>query len=253
METTPQSQSQPPEVAPTLSLGARFVAMFSRPTQAWAGLERRGQWWFPLLITILVGVVGMALIYDRAMLPTQLEQFQRQVEEGRYPPAALERVEDQLTSPVVRVMNVGALIIMVPLMALATALLPWVAAGFILGHRFRYRDAFVVTAWAGVIALPAQLLTYVLAWVNESMTDLHIGFGALLPVEDPPSKLMHGLGFFLDYGIGPLYIWYVAVLVLGTAALSGAPRRRLAFTVGGLWVVVLAVIAVLGAVFGPGA
>jgi hypothetical protein len=136
---------------------------------------------------------------------------------------------------------------------LLIALLPWLAAGFILGSRFRYRDAFVVTSWAGLVSLPAQVLTFVLAWINQTMGNLHIGFGALLPVEDPPSKLMTGLGVFLDHGVGPFSVWYVAILAVGAAALSGAPVRRVVFTLGGLWLIVLAVFSAVAGLFAPGA
>ncbi len=249
------TQPQTPAVAPPpgLSLGSRLVALFARPTQAWAGLEKRGQWWFPLLITIVVVMAGMALTYERAVVPMTLERLQRQVDSGQVPASAMARFEEQMRSPVALGMNVGSTIVIVPLMALATALLPWLAVGFMLGHRFRYRDAFVVTAWAGIIGLPAQILTYVLAWMNGTMTNLHIGFGVLLPAEESPSKLITGLGSFLDHGIGPLSLWYVAVMALGAAALSGAPRRRAVLVLGGLWIVIVAIVSAVYGLFAPGA
>ena len=57
------------------------------------------------------------------------------------------------------------------------------------------------------------------------MKGVHVGFGLLLPDADTPSRLSVGLGVVLD-ALGPLSIWYVVVMVLGAAALSGAPRRR---------------------------
>jgi hypothetical protein len=111
----------------------------------------------------------------------------------------------------------------------------------------------VVSAWGGLVGIPAQILTSVLAWVNEGMTNVHTGFGVLLPAEDPPSKLMVGLGTFLDQGIGPLALWSVVVVALGAAALSGGNRRSVVMAMGGIWLVVIAVISVLAAVFGPGA
>jgi hypothetical protein len=253
METMAQPVTAPTEPRPTLSLWGRSVAVFARPTEAWAGLERRGQWWFPLLVSIVVSVIGTGLTYQRAVVPTQFAQAERQVEEGKLPPEALDQIERQMSSPVTLPITLASIVIILPLVNLAFALLPWLAAGFMLGRKFSYRDAFVVTAWGGLVGVPAQILTHVLAWTNESMTNLHIGFGALLPIEDPPSKLMLGLGTFLDQGIGPFAIWSVLVLALGTAALSGAPRRSVILTLGGLWLVVLAIISVLAAVFGPGA
>jgi hypothetical protein len=253
METMTQPQTPPPEPEATLSLGSRFVAVFARPAQAWTGLGRKGQWWFPLIIAILVPVIGTGLTYQRALVPTMLAQIDRQVESGQIPPDALDRIERQMSGPVALAANLGSIAIVVPLMTLAIALLPWLAAGFMLGRRFSFRDAFVVTAWAGLVQIPAQILTSVLAWTSETMTNLHTGFGVLLPIEDPPSKLMVGLGAFLDHGIGPFAVWYVAVLVLGAAALSGAPRRSVMLVLGGLWLAAVAIISVVAAMFAPGA
>jgi len=253
METMTQPLTATAQPEPTLSIWSRSVAMFARPAQAWAGLERRGQWWFPLVLCVLVSVIGTGLTYQRAIVPTQLAQIDRQVEAGQIPPDALDRIERQMSSPATLAITLASVAVVLPLMNLAFALMPWLAAGFMLGRRFRYRDAFVVTAWAGLVSLPAQILTSVLAWTNESMTSLHIGFGVLLPAEDPPSKLMVGLGTFLDQGIGPFALWSLAVLALGTAALSGAPRRSVILVLGGVWLVVLAIISVLAAVFAPGA
>jgi len=250
-----QQTPQAPEAGPagTLSLAGRFVAVFARPTQAWVGLDRRGQWWFPLLLSVLVAVVGTALTYERAMVPTILAQMEAKVETGEVPAQALDRIEAQVSGPVAKVVQVGSLVVVLPLVTLAVALIPWIAAGFMLGRRFRFRDAFAVTCWAGLVALPNQILTSILAWTNESMRNLHTGFGVLLPVEDPPSKLMVGLGSFLDNGIGPLTLWYVAVLGLGTAALSGAPRRPAMLAVGGLWLAGAAIFSVVGGFLAPGA
>jgi hypothetical protein len=253
METT--MQPQPPVEAPeeSMSIWSRSWAVFARPGQAWAGLERRGQWWFPLVLCIVVSVVGTGLTYQRALVPTMLAQFDRKVEAGQIPPEALDRIERQVASPAAMVMNLVSVAIVMPLMTMAFALLPWLAAGFMLGRRFRYRDAFVVTAWAGLVTIPAQVLTSALAWTNETMTNLHVGLGVLLPVEDPPSRLMVGLGTFLDHGIGPFALWYLLVLALGAAALSGGPRRPVIVTLGGVWLVVIGIISIVAALLAPGA
>ena len=59
---------------------------------------------------------------------------------------------------------------------------------------------------------------------------------------------MTGVGFFLD-AIGPLAVWYLVVVVLGAAALSGAPRKNVAWALGALYVVLMMCFAALGAMF----
>ena len=155
METVTQPLTAPVEPGPVVSIWSRSVAVFARPGQAWAGLERKGQWWFPLLVCAVVSVIGTGLTYQRAIVPTQLAQFDRQVEAGKIPPEAVDQVERQVSSPVTMAITLVSVVVAVPLMTLAFALMPWLAAGFMLGRPFRYRDAFVVTAWAGVVSIPS--------------------------------------------------------------------------------------------------
>jgi hypothetical protein len=253
MSTVNEPVATPGAPLPTLSVWSRAVAVFARPAQAWTGLEQRAQWWFPILVSVLVSIGGTLVVYQRAIVPAQLAQFERQVEAGQLPAEAMARIEEQVAGPVSMGIALGAIVVAVPLMTCVFALLPWISAGFLLGRRFRYREAFAVTAWAGLVALPNQVLTFVLAWLNESMTGVHTGFGVLLPVEDPPSKLMVGLGTFLDQGIGPLALWYVVVLALGAAALSGGSRRSVVRTMVVAWLAVVAIVSVVAAWFAPGA
>lgn len=253
METTAIPQSPSPEPTRGLSLGARTAAIFARPTQAWGGLERRGQWWFPLLLSVLVTVAGTALVFQRALLPDNIAQIERMAESGQIPPEQAEASVQGMGTPLQMAISVAVVPLGVLFVTLLLALIPWMGAGFMLGRRFRFRDAWVVTCWAGLVTLPAQVLTFALAWLNETLAGVHIGFGALLPVADAPSKLMTGLGSFLDQAIGPFAIWHFVVLALGAAALSGAPRKAVLFTLGGLWLVLWGVLALLGGVLSPGA
>ena len=78
-----------------------------------------------------------------------------------------------------------------------------------------------------------------------------MGFGAFLPESDTPGKLMVFLGGILD-AIGPFAIWSLAVMILGAAALSGKPRKSVAFTLSAVYLVLWVFFAGLGAMFAPG-
>jgi len=142
-------------------------------------------------------------------------------------------------------------VIVLPIIYLLSALAVWFAVGFLLGTKFRFRLAFEAVCWASLITLPGQILTGVIAWTRETMKGVHVGFGALVPESDPATKLQAGLGFFLDR-IGPLELWYLAVLILGAAALSGADRKRVTWAVGGLYLVLMLFFAVLTGMMAKG-
>lgn len=237
---------------PTLSPPQRAVAIYTRPAGAWGGLKERAQWWFPLLIVMLVSAASAALLHNRAIVPMMVETWDRQVASGQLQPEQVDKMERFFSSGPGIAITVAQQIIAVLILNLIVALLIWFGVSFVLGTKFRYRLALEVASWAGLVSIPGALLTTGLAWMKQTMRGVHIGFGILLPEADVPSKLQVGLGVILD-ALGPLAIWYVVVGILGAAALSGAPRKSVAWTLGTLYVVLVVIVAALAAMFAPAA
>jgi hypothetical protein len=149
-------------------------------------------------------------------------------------------------------MNVGFQVVGVFVSTLLVALFVWFGGAFILGRSFGYRLALEVSAWAGLISLPGALLANAIAYFRgASLRTVHLGFGALMPETESPSKLLVGFTVFLD-AIGPLGIWFLIVVILGLATLSGAPRRPAAWVMSGLYLGLALLGAALAAVFTPG-
>ena len=235
-----------------LSVLQRAIAIFTRPGQAWVGLRERAQWWFPVLIMMILAVASSALLYQRAIVPMMSENLDQQVANGQLPADQADRMERFFASPVGMAVSVGPQILAVPIITLVVALAVWFGVGFVLGKDFKYRHALEVASWSSLISIPAYLLTTALAWTKQTMRGVHVGLGILLPDMDPPSKLHTALGVFLD-SLGPLSIWYLVVGILGAAALSGAPRKSVAWVLGILYVVLAAFMAALAAMFTPAA
>jgi hypothetical protein len=251
METpvTPDAAAAPaPE--PTLNVVQRFVAVFARPGSAWTGLRRQVQWWFPVLI-LAVFAAGFALaLHQRALVPMMSETWRDQVANGAMTAEQAQRMEDFFSGPTGMMIGAVQQFLILPIVTLLVGLVVWFGLAFILGRSMSYRLALEVAAWSAMITLPAQLLTGIVAWTRETMKGVHIGFGLLLPEADTPTRLGVWLGAVLD-ALGPLSIWYVVVLVLGGAALSGAPRKQVAWVLGGLYLVLVLLFATLGAMFTP--
>ena len=230
---------------------ARAIAIFTRPTAAWVGLKSRAGWWFPLLIMVVMSGSFAAALHERAMLPMITESWDEAVADGKMTTEQVEKMEQFMGGPAGVAMTVVQQVIALPIILLLSALFVWFGVGFVLGTRFKFRLAFEAVAWSSLVTIPGQLMTGVLAWGKQTMRGIHTGFGIMLPEADPATKLQTGLGFFLD-AVGPLSIWYVAVLVIGAAALSGAPRKSVAWVVGGLYVALMVCFAALVAMMTPG-
>ena len=237
--------------APSLSPFARAVAVFVRPTQAWGGLRERAQWWWPVLVTILLSMGMSAALHQRALLPMLTEQWEQQAADGQIPAEQLERMETFFSSPQGLAMMVAQQGVVLIIMQMLVALLGWFGAGFVLGTPMRVRWALEVAAWSGLVAIPGQLLAGGMAWMKETFRGVHTGFGMLLPEQDPPTKLMTALGVVLD-SLGPLSIWYLAVAIIGAAALSGAPRKSVAWVLAGIYLAMTLFGAAMAGVFTPG-
>lgn len=246
MTTAEMHAAAPDDRSAAMSPLARTIAIFTRPSQAWGGLRHQVQWWIPLLLTLLVTGIGNFLLHERALMPMLTDQWEQDVADGRMQAEAMTQAQTFMESTPGKIVVLVQQAVLLPVFTLFAALLIWFGVGFVLGSKLPYRLALEVAAWSGLITLPGYLLTFVLAWFKETMKGIHTGFGLLLPESETPGKLMTGLAAFLD-GIGPLAIWYVAVVVIGAATLSGAPRRSVAWVLGGLYVVIIALLSVLAA------
>ena len=250
MTLTPDSgaESAPPADA-TLSPLARAAAIFARPARAWEGLDRKAQWWFPLLVMVIIAASGTALLHQRALMPMLSEGWDQQVQAGRMTAVQAQKMEDFFSGPGGLAFSVGQQIVLLPIIALLIALVIWFGVGFVLGSRMKYRHALEVATWANLINIPGYLVAFTEAWFMQTFKGIHVGLGALLPA-DPGSKLLVGLGIVLD-ALGPFAIWYLVVGILGAAALSGAPRRSVAWVLSSLYGIIVVLSAVLTALFTP--
>jgi hypothetical protein len=240
-----------PADAPALSLFERALAVFTRPTHAWGGLREKAQWWFPtLLLTVVSAAITLAL-HQRALVPMMVEAWDQQVADGNMSPQQVDTVVAFMTGPLGMTLTALQQAIVIPFIVLLTGLVVWFGAGFVLGTGLKFRLALEVAAWSSLVTIPGYLLTAVLAWIRETMRGIHVGFGALLPALEEPTKFGIAVRSFLD-AIGPLAIWFVAVGVIGAAALSGAPRKSVAWVLGVLYVAIALFMSAMAAMFAPG-
>jgi len=202
-----------------------------------------------LLIAVFAAGFAAAL-HHRALLPMMSETWREQVANGAMTAEQVQKMEDFFGSPTGLIVTMAQQFLILPVVTFLTALLVWFGMGFILGRPMGYRLSLEVAAWSGLITLPAQFVTGLVAWTRETMRGVHVGFGLLLPDTEVPTRMGIWLGAVLD-ALGPLSIWYVVVLVLGASALSGAPRRQAAWVLGGLYIALVLLFATLGAMFAP--
>ena len=241
-------------VAPArLSPIERSRRIFMRPSAAWDDLKDRGQWLFPLLLGLGVWLLLQALAFDSVTVPMMLDQWSTMVANGRMDATQAQSMEQFFTgNPAARWIVLAQQGIVWPILVLLQALVVWFGAGFVLGTKFRFRQAFDVVCWSGLVKIPELLLFFLIAWRRGTFQGVHLGLGVLIPEAETPSKLQIGLTTFLDF-VGPFEVWWAAVAVLGVAAISGAPRRNVAWVLVALYLAFGVFLAAVNAFFNPGA
>ena len=241
--------AQPARLSPL----ERTVRIFARPATAWDDLRDRGQWLFPFLVGLVLWVGLQALAFDPVTVPMMLDQWETAVANGRMEPAQAQQMEQFFTTnPVARWVVLGQQAIVYPILALLQTLIVWFGAGFVLGTKFRFRQAFDVMCWSGMVKIPQLILFFVLAFQRQSFQGVHLGLGVLVPEAETPSRLQTGLTAFLDF-LGPFEAWWGYVAILGVSTLTGAPRRNVAWVLIALYLAFGVFIAAVSAFFNPGA
>ena len=229
----------------------RMIAVFTNPANAWTGLASRSQWWFPLLVMVACNIAFTLTLHERAIMPMITSQWDQMVDSGQMPAERVEQMAGFFRSPAGTALSVGQQVIVWPVMILILAVGISFGVGFVLGNRMPFRHAFEVANWASLVLIPSYAVTWVLAWTRETLRGIHLGLGALVPMSDPPEKIQIGLASLLD-AIGPFNLWFLAVAVLGASALTGAPRKSVAWVLGGLYIALSIFLSALAFVFAPG-
>ena len=243
-----------PVLSPPVRLSpiARAVRIFARPATAWDDLVERGQWLAPLLASLVLWAGLQALCFDHVTVPMMQDAWNDAVSAGRMEQAQVDKMMAFFTGPTARWIVVGQQAIFWPILTLLVALVVWFGGGFVLGTKLRYRQALDVVCWSGLVSWPAIVLTFALAWQRQTFKGIHLGLGALIPEGETPDKLRTGITMFLDF-FAPFEAWRIAVAVIGVAALTGAPRRNVAWVMVALYLAFGAFLAAVNALFNPGA
>ncbi|MFI5370165.1 MAG: YIP1 family protein [Candidatus Eisenbacteria bacterium] len=253
MSSTLMDPTAPPAepADPGMSILERAVAVFVRPSQAWSGLRHQRQFWFPMLILFLGVTVFTFVLWERAYLPDASLGWRQAVDNGQMTQEQVEKIETNMSGIVPKTVSAISYGLIFAVFTLIGALGTWFGVGFILGTRLSYRLALEVTSWSGLVQVPALIVTGILAWSHESVKAVHLGLAVLLPDPETPNKMLMAAKVFLD-AIGPFAIWALVVSILGASALSGAPRKSVAWVCIALTLVFAAFGAAMAAMLGPG-
>ena len=241
---SPSAVAAAPRTAPPdRSLAARIVGILFRPRRTLREVAGAPRWVGVLVLSTVVGALASALLMETAVgrqaLVDQWERtasaFGHNVDDAEY--ARLEAMSSQGPAYAAGMAVLGG----AGLTLGASALLFWVY-----GRRrgVPFRQVLAIAAHAGVILALRQVIAAPLGYLREttaSATSLGVWFPGL-DEASPLARIFASLDLFT--------IWWVVVLALGMAVMTGRPARRYATVFLGVYAALAIVLVIAMAVTG---
>jgi hypothetical protein len=204
-------------------------------------------WLWPLITICIVYIVMGYLMLPYTMQLVDFSMQQRAASQS-IPPERMETARNmahtfsQVGIAFTPVFVVGIL-----------ALLAWlvVVTGSMVGLRAKFRDVFSLMAACSLITALQVIATYIVVRTTgdeiQSPEQLMAPFGADIFIQDVHGAMLAFLNFFSIFEI-----WYLVILGLSLAYLTGSSKSKAFIAITPAWLVPL-LLAVVRAKFSPGA
>ena len=232
----PGSQAVPP-MAP----GARLVNVFVAPGEVFeavkAGPSSTANWLVPVLLMCLVGIVATFVVFSQPSIMQQMKEQQARGLEKRLEKLPKEQrdqireIAEKWTSPaLIKTVGSAGAVVRSFGWLFFMAVIVWLLGARLFKGSFTYMQAVEVCGLAGMISVLGGVIWMLLAVVMGS--PLATPGPVLLVGEISPSNLGH----LLLSGLNVVTIWYVGVLAIGLAKLSGASAAKAVVWLYSLWI-----------------
>ena len=264
MDIPPQLETEPPEPAEPMPLGARLLNVFAVPSEVFENVRMAPRastsWIVPLLIACVVGVVASLILFSRpaivqevrnqqqAARTKQVEKFDKLVEQGKMKQEDADRAIQGMDKVMEFTGKAGFLKIAGSAGAVVASIFRifwwafalWLIALLILKSRIRYSKALEVVGLSSMIEVLGMVVTLLLQ-VNLSRTMATPSLGLAVSEFDPSNRMHVVLG-----AINLVQVWMIIVMALGLSRLAGVPFARASLMVIGFWLLQTAILVLIG-------
>lgn len=215
----------------------RLIGVFVSPESTMQDIAARPSWVVPLIILMLSGALS-GFFLKEAILQTQLEAMEKRNMTAEQIEQARPMMEKMMTytAPL-------APLVTTPIFYAIIAGVLMFVGNVILGGESKFSQLFAITCWSGMISVLGSIINVPIMakkMVIESATSL----SSLLPSEENKTLLYH-----LFSQIDLFWIWWVAVIGFGVAAVYKFSTRKAMTTVFTLWAIYVVIAVALKSIF----
>jgi hypothetical protein len=222
------------------SLAARLANVFATPGEVFDEVKtsppRAAHWVVPGLLSCLVGVISVWVLFSQDDLRQQMMEQQAKAMEKKLeqlPPAERERARQTMSaftgSTLVKAVAAGGAVFVAFAQVLVVGTVLWLLGKSLFQADATYLKALEVSGLASMISVLGGIVSLLLVLITGRLT-ANLGPGLLLREFDA-NRISH----LALAALNCMTLWYVAVLALGLARLSGVSWGRASAVLLVLW------------------
>jgi hypothetical protein len=241
-------EAQPPQVSeslsPPMSLTDRLMSVFVSPAEVFDEIKtsppNSANWVVPLVCAMMVGIIYSLVVFSQpGIIQNMKDATEKKMQESVAAGKMTQQQADQAQETVGKIMNPGVFKVVGILSSIfintgllfLVALIIWLLGKYGFHGDFGYMQAVETVSLSGMIYVMGGVVSMLLAVIygNMSMTP---GPVLLVGRFDPANKV-----HLILSAVNLISLWYVGILALGLARLSGAGFGKSAVWLYGLWAV----------------
>lgn len=221
-----------------MNIFQRAAGVFASPQRTFSDIAWRPDWITPLIFVVLATIILTqlsvpAILSDYATSDQLEKMIQRRNMTEEQANRAMEMAKTQMRNFSAVSAGVGVILI-----SLLTAAVLLFMGNIVLGGSANFKQVFAVYCWGGLVAILGYLLRIPIV-LEKMTTKVYLGPAILLPADAEKTAL-----FKVAAALDVFVLWRVALVAVGFAAIYRFSLGKSFATVGGLYVLLVAVSAI---------
>ena len=240
----PESEAGNSEPVEEMSAGQRIVGIFTSPQKVFQYLRVKPEFWIPVILAIIVGVISSYLVYDIAISDT-ISNYEKMDMPDQQRDMIIDSIESRRTGPwrytSIFIFPIIGVFVIFALVTLAY----WFVGNVVLGGKAKFKQVFSAFAYSYLILTIVGAIVKVPLMLSNQTIKVQTSLAAFMSQEASKTALYR----FLD-AFDIFTIWMLVVFAIGYAVIYRFSQVKAFMGVFVTWLLYVLVFGVaLGSFF----